>query len=100
MADDSIECLLTALRSRYGDRLLPYGTYPDEEHGTGFRLREVPATFSVLTLDGTLPPGRFDVQVESYPPGDYAWADEYDLHEVLKVISDVERDVWPHEEAG
>lgn len=100
MADHSIENLLTTLRRRYGDRLLAYGTSPDEEHGTGFRLRDVPATFSVLTLDGTLPHDRFDVQVESYPPGDYVWAEEYDLPALLKVIANVERGVLPHESAG
>lgn len=99
MADHSVEVLLVALRSRYGDRLIPYGTSAGEEHGTGFRLRDVPATFSVLTLDGTLPYRRFDVQIESYPPGDYVWADEYNLDEFLKVVANVERDVWPHEKA-
>lgn len=98
MVDCSIEALLSELKRRYGDRLLPYaGT---TEHGTSFRLEGVPAVFGVITLDGKLPFGRFDAQIESYPPGDYVWADEYELDALLNVIANVERGVWPGDVAG
>lgn len=95
MASRPVETLLDELRRRYGERLIPYGTSAVEKHGTGFRLEGVPAVFSVLTLDGTLQAGRFDVQIESFPPGEYAWADEYELDALLNVIADIERGVWP-----
>ncbi|WP_254507277.1 hypothetical protein [Anatilimnocola floriformis] len=100
MADPSIETLLTELRRRYADRLISYGTSPLEEDGTGFRLQGVPAVFSALTIDGTLPSGRFDVQIESYPPGDYVFNEEYEFDALLEAIADVvERGVWPDDAA-
>jgi hypothetical protein len=100
MADRSVETLLSELRRRYGDRLVLYGTSHLEAHGMAFRLEGVPAVFSVLTRDGTMPFGRFDVQIESYPPGDYLWVDEYEHDALLKVIADVDRGDWPGGVAG
>lgn len=42
--------------------------------------------FSVLTLDGTLEEDRFDVQIESMPPGDYIFTGEVTLGELLKLL--------------
>lgn len=47
------------MKSIYGESgIQPYGTGPREEHGTAFRIKGIPATFSVLTLDGTLRASR------------------------------------------
>lgn len=95
MPDRSIEVLVAELQRRYGDRIIPYGGGFVSTSSVCFRLRGIPAVFSILTLDGTLPFGRFDVQIERCPPGDDVWADEYDLHELLQVIANIERDIWP-----
>jgi len=101
MADPSVQMLLTALQDQYGERILPYGgDFHEGAHGIGFRLDGVAATFSAITLDGSLPFGRFDVQIESYPPGEYVWADEYELSEFLRVVANVARGVWPDDKAG
>lgn len=71
----------------YGpDKVRPYGTDPSEEHGTGFTIAGIPATFSVHTQEGRLPPGMYDVQIESMPPGDYVWSEVVSLPRFLELI--------------
>ena len=90
MTSKSVDILLNAIKSVYGKaKIHPYGTSPEEEHGTGFRIKGVPATFSVLTLEGSLPEGRYDIQIESYPPGEYVYADEVDLNEFLLLVEKI-----------
>lgn len=86
MADSSIAKFLKSLSKTYGNRVKPYGTNLGEEHGTAFRIEGVDATFSVLTLDGSLPHERYDVQIESFPPGDYLLTAEYGTRELFSVI--------------
>jgi hypothetical protein len=89
--DSSILEFVSSLRAAYGeDRVEPYGSAnPDEEHGFGFRIRGVPAIFSVITLSGSLPKGRYDVQIESDPPGEYLFTEALNTDELLKTIQRV-----------
>jgi hypothetical protein len=87
MKSKSINLLLNAIKSVYGKaKIQPYGTSPEEKHGTGFRIKGVPAIFSVLTLEGAFPEGRYDIQIESDPPGNYVYAKEVDLNEFLLLV--------------
>lgn len=98
MPTNPISVLLERMKTIYGDsNIQPYGTGPNEKHGTGFRIAEVPATFSVLTLDATLKEGRYDVQIESDPPGDYVYADEVDLDEFMLIVKKIcgPESEWP-----
>lgn len=67
-------------------RLAPYADHAEDGHGTSFRIRRVPAIFSVHTQEGTLPAGTYDVQVESDPPGDYLYTAILGLPEVLELV--------------
>jgi len=98
MTSKSISILLEKIKTIYGEtKIQPYGTSPNEEHGTGFRIENVPATFSLLTLDGTLPDGKYDIQIESYPPGDYVYTDKVDLNEFLSLVEKIcgPESEWP-----
>ena len=70
MRSCEIQRLIDSVEQRYGSITL-YGSNELEEHGTCFTLQGIPATFSVLTLEGALPPDRFDIQIEGQPPGYY-----------------------------
>ena len=97
MQDQSINHLRAELKRRYSTRLRPYGSSPEEEHGLGFVIEGIPAVFSAITLDGTLEENRFDVQIESCPPGDYIFTGQVELAELLELI-DVftrPRSEWP-----
>ncbi|MES2571104.1 MAG: hypothetical protein V4710_13740 [Verrucomicrobiota bacterium] len=90
----SLAAFIDRLETVYTDRVQPYGG-GISAHGFGFRLRGTDATFSVLTLDGALPYGYYDVQIESYPPGDYVYADEHHLDDLLQLIARVVGGDWP-----
>jgi hypothetical protein len=47
---------------------LPDGN-SDDPLDVGFRIRGIPATFSVIT-EARLPKSHFNIQIESYPPED------------------------------
>ena len=89
MPDPSIRQLLTALRNTYPGAITPYASafeHAEEEHGLGWRLAGAPVTFSAVTFEGTLPAEIYDVQVESYPPGDYLFTGRYSLAELLQLV--------------
>lgn len=89
MPDPSIHRLLSELRKAYPDAVAPYGgafENAEDEHGLGWRLEGAPVTFSAITLDGTLPAETYDVQIESYPPGDYLITGQYSLEELLHLV--------------
>ena len=66
---EEIAELLDAVRKEFGpDSIEPYGDYGDPLT-VGFRIRGIPATFSVIT-DQHLREQHYDVQIESYPPQD------------------------------
>lgn len=77
--------LIELLKQEYGQSYLPYGTCDDEEEGTGFRIAGIEATFSVMWLEET-PSGMFDVQIESYPPGDYLYTDAIEIDGMLSLV--------------
>lgn len=85
MRSAEIQRLVDAVEERHGPVEL-YGSSLEEEHGTCFIVDGVPATFSVATLDGTLPPGTFDVQVEGIPPGNYLHMTTVSSDELLQLI--------------
>jgi hypothetical protein len=83
--------LLTSLEERYGKKVIPYGTSEEEENGTGFRIEGIKATFSAIILPET-PVGYYDIQIESYPPGDYIYQDEVTLDDLLSMIEEYRAD--------
>jgi hypothetical protein len=73
MRSTEIQRLVDEVESRYGAVTL-YGSDPSEEYGTCFFIAGLPATFSVHTQNGELPPGDYDIQIEGIPPGDYIFS--------------------------
>ena len=53
--------------------------------------------FSALTLDGKLPSGRYDIQIEGLPPGNYVYTAEVDLDAFLELVARMlgREDQWP-----
>lgn len=96
MRSPEVQRLVDAVEERYGPVEL-YGSSPEEEHGTCFIVAGVPATFSVITLDGTLPPDTFDVQVEGIPPGDYVYVTTVSSAGLLRLVERLggPPDQWP-----
>lgn len=96
MPSREIQKLIDAVELVHGPITL-YGSSSSESHGTGFTIAGVPATFSVLTLDGTLPPGQYNIQIEGLPQGDYVYVDEVDLNAFLELVSRIRgpEDQWP-----
>jgi hypothetical protein len=91
-----ISVLIKAVRSRYGSAYVPYGTSDEEQNGTGFRIEDIPATFSALCLEDT-PHEQYDIQIESYPPGDYIYTDIVRLDQLLSLIDRFMKPIeyWP-----
>jgi hypothetical protein len=100
MPNPSVSRLLDQLKASYGSRLEPYGRNFQEEHGVGFRIAGVPATFSIATDDGRFAFGRYEVQIESYPPGDAIYIAGADLEELLSLVRKIESGAWPSNEAS
>lgn len=95
MKEAGILMLLARLNEIYKGAVSPYGTSPygtpDEvEDGTTFRVAGIAATFSVIRPSG-IEPGRYDVQIESYPPGEYIYTDELTLEAFLSLIEEYRR---------
>lgn len=66
---EDIEEVLDGVRELYGPHSIePYGDW-DDPRSAGFRIRGIPATFSVIAED-RLPERHYNVQIESYPPQD------------------------------
>lgn len=87
--------LIEFLRSEFGDLYRPYGTSSEEFDGTGFRLADIPATFSVVcSSPDTL---IFNIQVESFPPGDYIYIADLDQSSLLTFIRQFKQpqELWP-----
>lgn len=96
MRSRDIQTLVDAVEAAYGPIEL-FASSPEEEHGTCFKLAGIPATFSVLTLEGTLPSGVYDVQIEGIPPGDYLYVAQVSLSAFLELVSQMRRPQlqWP-----
>ena len=89
MGDPSIARLLAELTRRYQTHLRPYGSSfleAAEAHGFGFTVDGIEAIFSAITRAGTMPANRFDVQIESSPPGEYIYTAEVRLEEVVALV--------------
>lgn len=95
---EEIEELLDKVREMFGPHSVePYGNGDDPTH-VGFKIRGIPATFSVIA-GSRLPNWHFNVQFESYPPDlDYLYHNGamslWDLMELLKLMSGP-RSRWP-----
>ena len=91
-----ISTLIERLEALYPDTYIPYGTSNDEVEGTGFRILDIPATFSVLTF-GDIPEDRFNIQIESFPPGDYIYNKEVSLEQLMELIEVYRKPIkdWP-----
>jgi hypothetical protein len=98
MKSKPIELLLHSVRDVYGpSSVRPCADSDDDQFGTSFTVIGIEATFSVLTREGTLPDGHYDIQIESYPPGDYIYTDVVSLRtfmELLRSIAGPTKD-WP-----
>lgn len=66
MRSRAIQALIDAVEAIHGPVTL-YGSDRSEEHGTCFNISGAPATFSVHTQEGSLPPGQYDIQIEGIP---------------------------------
>jgi len=98
--DQSIRNLHLALDAKFAGRVSDYGSSRNELHGYAFKITGIDASFSVITLDGTLPLDQFDIQIESCPPeeaGDYIYTDKVSLSELMELIPMYETsiDSWP-----
>lgn len=91
---NEIQKLIASVEAEHGPVTL-YGSDPSEEHGTCFTIAGVPATFSVHTQEGKLPPGQYDVQIEGIPPGGYVYTAVVSLEFFLGLVSRVR---GPHDE--
>lgn len=91
-----IAVLIESIRRCYGESYSPYGTSDEEPNGTGFRIEDIPATFSALCLEDT-PYGQYDIQIESYPPGDYIYTDIVTLDQLLSLVERFRKPIecWP-----
>jgi hypothetical protein len=92
MRSREIQRLLDAVEAEHGP-VERYGSAPSEEHGVCFTIAEIPATFSVQTLEGTLPSERYSVQVESTPPGDFVYISEVARYDFLELVIRMTRSV-------
>jgi len=88
--------LIDAIEKRHGAIEL-YGSNPDEENGTCFIIESIQATFSVITLNETLPQEAFNLQVEGIPPGDYLFTKPVSQAELLQLIDQFSQtpSQWP-----
>ena len=95
---EDIEELLGGVREAYGPHSIePHGDW-DDPRSIGFRIRGIPATFSVIVED-RLPERHYSIQIESYPRDlEYLYyrraVSLWEFLELLRLISGP-RDKWP-----
>ena len=97
MQDVSIANLRSELERHYGARVQPLGSTPVDMHAFGFRIDGIPATFSVVTREEQEEINRYDIQIESTPPGEYLYTGEFTLPELMVLITVFEGppSTWP-----
>ena len=79
-------CWKAFARSSGPDAVYPYGGW-DDPLSAGFRIRDLPATFSVV-ITGRLPEQHYSIQIESWPPAlDYVCSAIVSLYGFLDVVS-------------
>jgi len=88
MRSREIQRLINAVEQVHGSIKL-YGSNEQEEEGTCFIIQGIPATFSVLSLEGALPSDRFDIQIEEHPPDRYLY--NLELCSIDKFVEIIER---------
>lgn len=93
-----IEDLLQGVCDIFGcDAVYPYGDW-DDPTSVGFRVRDVPATFSVIVTD-RLPEDHYSIRIESWPPEklDYIYSaivSGYAFLDIVRLVAGP-RDQWP-----
>lgn len=96
---EDIEELLDGVRELYGaNSIESYGNW-DDAQSVGFRIRGIPATFSVITRE-SLPEKHYNIQIEWYPPQDFVYLYHnraIPLWEFLKLLKSFSGpiDTWP-----
>jgi hypothetical protein len=84
---EPIQDLLEGVCEIFGrDAVCAYGDW-DDPRSIGFRIRNVPATFSVVTTD-RLPDEHYSIQIESWPPEnlDYIYSAIVSLSGFLEIV--------------
>lgn len=93
--NNAIVLLRSQLHERYGEHYRPYGGAADEQ-SIAFRLAGIAATFSVISelSDGKV---QYDIQVESYPPGEYLYNTITDAERLLILLQKYQQPSydWP-----
>jgi hypothetical protein len=91
-----VSTLIARLKQAYGQSFVPYGTSDEESEGTGFRIIGIEATFSVMCTED-VPTDMLDIQIESYPPGDYIFTDVVTLEGLMALIENYRgpMETWP-----
>ena len=96
--DASIELMVSRVQEKCGiDRVHLYADSDSDPFGASFRIDGIPAAFSVLTQDGALPLGQYDIQIENLPPGEYLLTGVVTLERLLEIIEELRgpMDTWP-----
>ena len=74
--DFAIQQFLDDAEMKFGKSgVRPYGSDGGDPHAHCVYIEALPATISIHTQEGTLPPDQLDVQIEGVPPGDYLVSD-------------------------
>ena len=86
MLDKSITNLLNALYIEYGEENIRRYN-PDNDHGICILINEIPATFSIITFEGSLALNFYSIQIEDNPLGEYIYIDDsISLNDLLILI--------------
>jgi hypothetical protein len=97
MHSAAIQTLIDAVEAQHGPVTLRTGD--DDGHGIFFGLADVPASFSVHTQEGRLPPNDYDIQIEDDPPGDYVYTSVVSLTQFLELVAQIAGaqpdELWP-----
>lgn len=96
MLNREMQRLVEEVEAKCG-RVRSYTGDSDDGNGTSFIIPGTPATFSVHTQEGALPPGQYDIQIESIPPGDYVFTSVVSLARFLELVEKVRGPLeqWP-----
>lgn len=98
VGDESIKNLQSQLFSEFGEDNIKLTTKDDSRHSLCFKLKDIPATFSVITIDGSLPLNVYSIQIENHPPGEYIYTDdEISLDDFIGLIRRYTTNIddWP-----
>ncbi len=88
MQHADIQRLRRAVEATYGrERVRLYGSSEEEENGTCFIIDAIPVSFSVVLNEEETHEKRYNVQVESHPPGEWVHTDYLEFDDLLALIA-------------